>query len=340
MTALPPAAPLNEIEGPVDAERLASIRAAGRPAVLRGLVRDWPLVTEAQRGDEAFVAYLTREPATQTVRAIMAPPAAGGRFFYNGDLTGFNFQSGQGRLDVLLRDLLTAARVADPPAMAVQSEDLAALLPRVAQENRLALLPEVRARIWLGNRIQVAPHYDVKENIACCVAGRRQFTLFPPGQIANLYPGPFELTPAGTPVSMVDPLAPDLEAYPRFAEAWSAARQTTLEPGDAIYIPYLWWHGVQSLDPLNVLVNYWWAEGAPEGVGGAYDALLHALLSFRHLPPDQRDAWRTMLDYYVFERWADPAAHLPASAKGVLGSPSPALFAQMRAIIRAALSRA
>jgi len=339
VSGLPPAAALEEIEGSLDAAGLAAIRAQGQPVVVRGMVPDWPLVVEARKGDRAFVDYLTREVAAQPVRAIMAPPSAGGRFFYNADLTGLNFQSGQGRLEVLLRDLLSAKDVSEPPAMAVQSEDLANLLPHIAQENALTLLPQVRPRIWIGNRIQVAPHYDVKENIACCVAGRRRFTLFPPEQIANLYPGPFELTPAGTPVSMVDPLAPDLGAYPRFTEAWATARQTTLAPGDAIYIPYLWWHGVESLDDLNVLVNYWWTEGAAEGVGGAYDALLHAMLSFRHLPREQRDAWRTMLDFYVFERSGDPAAHLPLTARGVLGAPSPGLFAQMRAIIRGALGR-
>src|SRR3546814_13116949 len=89
-------------------------------------------------------------------------------------------------------------------------------------------------------------------NVACCVAGRRRFTLFPPDQLANLYPGPFELTPAGTPVSMVDPFAPDLDRYPRFAEAWSHASEATLEPGDALYLPYMWWHGVESLEPVSI----------------------------------------------------------------------------------------
>lgn len=338
MTALPPAQAIEEQAG-IDAAGLVAIRAAGQPVVLRQLVGDWPLVAAAGDGDRALVDYLTRNAADKPVRAIMAPARERGRFFYNPDLSGFNFQAGQGRIEALLQDMLTASALDDAPAMAVQSQDLAELFPDIARENVLALLPPVRPRIWIGNRIRVAPHYDVKENIACCVAGRRRFTLFPPDQIANLYPGPFELTPAGTPVSMVDPLAPDLERYPRFARAWDTARQATLAPGDAIYIPYCWWHGVESLDAVNVLVNYWWTEGQPEGIGGAYDALLHALLALRHLPPDQREAWRTMLDYYVFERAGDPAAHLPPSAQGVLGPASPELFARMRAIIQASLSR-
>lgn len=337
MSELGPATPLPEMNGPFDAARFAAIRAQGRPLVLRALAADWPAVAAARENDEAIVIYLTREPTARSVRAIAAPPGEKGRFFYNRDLTGFNFQSANGRLDLFLADLLRAKDLADVPAMAVQSEDLAEILPRFAAENTLPLLPGVSPRIWIGNRIRVAPHYDVKENVAVCAAGRRRFTLFPPGQIANLYPGPLEQTPAGTPVSMVDQHAPDLARYPRYAEAWASSRQATLEPGDAIYIPYCWWHGVESLEPVSILVNYWWNEGIPEGAGSPYDALLHVMLALKHLPPEQRTVWRGMLDYYIFETSGDPAAHLPDHAKGMLGQPSPGLFAQMKAIIRRAL---
>lgn len=337
MSDLPPPSALAEIEGPVTAARFAEIRREGVPVVMRGLVARWPAVRAAREGDQAIVDYIARGGSARPVTAIAAQPREGGRFFYSADMTGLNFVRGTGRLEDFLADLLTADAAATPPGLAVQSEDLADLLPSFAADNRLELLPHVAPRIWLGNRIRVATHYDVKENVACCVAGRRRFTLFPPDQIANLYPGPFELTPAGTPVSMVDPDLPDLQAYPRFANAWATARQATLGPGDAIYIPYCWWHGVDSLDPVSILVNYWWNDGAAEGAGGPYDALLHALMAFRHLPPDQREVWRGMLDYYVFERSGDPAAHLPAHARGALGVPDAELFRRMREIIRAAI---
>lgn len=334
---LGPAAALPEIAGPIAAPHFAELRAQARPVVIRALAGDWPAVEAARAGDEALTAYLTRDPASRPVRAIAAPPSAKGRFFYNDDLTGFNFHAAHGRLDLFLTDLLRARDLPDPPAMAVQSEELAALLPRFAAENRLPLLGDVTPRIWIGNRIRVASHYDVKENVAVCVAGRRRFTLFPPDQIANLYPGPLELTPAGTPVSMVDQSSPDLARYPRYENAWANALQATLEPGDAIYIPYCWWHGVESLEAISILVNYWWTEGTPEGAGSPYDALLHAILALKHLPPAQRAVWRGMLDYYVFESAGDPAAYIPESAQGVLGRASPQLFARMRAIIRGAL---
>ena len=304
---------------------------------MRQMVSQWPAVMAARQGDEAIVRYIADGGATRPVSAIAASPAENGRFFYNADLNGFNFVKGQGRLETFLADLLRARTMADAPGMAVQSEPIGELLPMFHRDNRLPVLPEVEPRIWIGNRIRVAPHFDIKENIACCVAGKRRFILFPPDQSANLYPGPFELTPAGTPVSMVDLAAPDLDAYPRFKQAMAAALEVTLEPGDAIYIPYCWWHGVESLAPVSILVNYWWTQDHPAGIGGPYDALLHALLSIRHLPPAQRQVWRTLFDYYIFESAGDPGEHLPQGARGVLGPASPELFDHIRTILRSTL---
>lgn len=337
MTDLPAPAAIREIEGPVVEGALATLRAEGRPAVLRGQVADWPAVAAARAGDEAMIAYLCRDRTTRPIRAIAAAPSEQGRFFYTPDLTRLNFVRGSGQFEAFLADLLRAATMPDPPAMAVQSEMIDSLLPSFAQENRLALLPDVPARIWIGNRIRVATHWDAKANIACCVAGRRHFTLYPPDQIAGLYPGPFELTPAGVPVSMVDPAAPDLDRFPRYAEAAQHASSATLAPGDAIYIPYGWWHGVDSLDPVSILVNYWWTPDHHDGIGSPYDGLMHAIYAFRHMPADQRAVWRSLLDYYVFGAADDPGAHLPAQAQGILGPPSRENFAAMRDFIRQVL---
>jgi len=336
---LPEAAPIRELES-VDRARLDDeIRPARRPAVMRGLGKDWPAVQAGRTSPEAAIAYLKRFARADPVAAIVGPPESEGHFFYTPDLKALNFQRGQSPIDPFLDRLLRDQAAARPYAMAMQSILLPEMLPGFADENRMPLVDgNVPPRLWIGNRIRVATHYDLKENVGVVMAGRRRFTLFPPDQIANLYPGPFELTPAGTPVSLVDPANPDLARFPRFAEAWAHAETALLEPGDAIYIPYHWWHAVDSLDPVSAFVNYWW-NPAPAYLGAPYDALMHGFMALRGLPDDQRAVWRALFDHYVFAANGDPGAHLPAEVKGVLGPLTPEKVARMRATLVQALER-
>ncbi|HEU4959184.1 MAG TPA: cupin-like domain-containing protein [Sphingomonas sp.] len=334
MTGLPAPTPIREYEGVDRARFLEDIRPAGRPAVLRGLGAGWPAVAAGRKGPEAIVGYLKDHRPTRRVGAIVGPPGIEGRFFYSDDMRGFNFSRGEANLEDVLDRLLRDAGEARPFAMAIQSEAIPSLLPGFAQANATDLVDShVEPRIWIGNAIRVAPHYDLKENIGVVVAGRRRFTVFPPDQLANLYPGPFELTPAGTPVSMVELARPDLDRFPRFAAAMATAQTAELAPGDAIYLPFQWWHAVDSLDPVSIFVNYWWTED-DGAFGNAYGALVHALLTLRPLPAEQRAAWRRMFDHYVFAD-GDPAAHLPPHAKGMMGPPSPEVRARLRTALNA-----
>ena len=176
--------------------------------------------------------------------------------------------------------------------------------------------------MWIGNRGKVAPHYDVHRNIACVVAGRRRFSLFPPEQIANLYPGPMLGAPGGVPISLVDIWDPDHDAFPRYADAQAASLQAVLEPGDAVYIPALWWHAVESLESINVLVNYWWGGIAESGIS-PNDSLIHALLAIASLDDEQRRVWREFFDYYVFHTRHGPGAHLPEDLEDIVTSLNP-----------------
>ncbi len=125
---------------------------------------------------------------------------------------------------------------------------------------------------------------------------------------------------------MVSLKAPDFERYPRFRTALAAAQVADLEPGDAVYIPAVWWHHVESFDAVNILVNYWWEQASHATSGHRISptkSLLHALLSIRNLPPAHREAWGTMFAHFVFSPEVDPAAHLPAARRGVLGPLTP-----------------
>jgi hypothetical protein len=284
--------------------------------VVRSLAADWPMVRAADRA-----AYLKRFDSGARTEMSVAAPEHKGRLFYTEGMAGLNFTKQPATVSAVLDRIQAAAAAPEPEAIAAQAVSVADALPGFVQENRLALLDaEIQPRIWIGNRVAVATHHDMFSNLAVVVAGGRRFTLFPPDQVANLYIGPFEFTPAGTPASLVDPEAPDFERFPRAAEAMQNALTAELEPGDAIYIPHMWWHHVRSLDALSILVNYWW-DGAPVAQPGLapINALLHALLSFEGLPDEQRAAWKAIFDHFVFHASGDPNAHIPEERRGIRG---------------------
>lgn len=329
---------LLELSGVTPQRFREEVLPAARPVILRGLVSNWPVVA-AGRTSPALSAYLKTFDTGAPVGAMFGPPMIKGRFHYNDDISGFNFRRGPVKISAALDLLLEYEAEAAPPALAVQSVPVRENLPGFEAQNPMPLLGDmVEPRVWIGNAATVAAHHDPSENIACVVAGRRRFTLFPPDQVANLYMGPFELTPAGPTVSMVDFDAPDLARHPRFAEAIKHALVADLEPGDALYIPYLWWHHVRSIDRFNMLVNYWWAP-VDNGRGRPTDALMHAILAIRDLPPSHREAWRALFEHYVFEASGPVADHLPPQRRGVMGVLDPGTIRAVRTAIGRTLSK-
>jgi hypothetical protein len=305
---------------------------ASQPVVFADLVADWPVVRAARESPRAFADFLRRYDRGAPIIVIDLPRAADGKLFYRDDLTGLNFTRNAGTIGATLERLLALADEPEAGTVFIESMPIDDFLPDFAAAHVNPLLDAAtRPRIWIGNRIKVQTHYDLQYNIACCIAGRRRFTLFPPEQLPNLYPGPIEFTPSGTPISMVPHTAPDLVKYPRYAEALRHAIQAELAPGDGIYIPYGWWHHVESLTPLNGLVNYWWND-APR-LGSPYGVLLHAALSLRDLPADQRAVWRTMFEHLVFTDPEQALAHLTPQQRGLLGPPEPKRIAEVRNIL-------
>lgn len=312
------------------------------PVVLRGLVAHWPAVAAARESAGAAIAYLQglERPGAPPVTATVGPPEIEGRFFYDDAFTGFNFRREEVPLGVALATLRKYLAHDRPPAIYVASTTIDTWLPGFRAANALVLRgQDPLASIWIGNRSRIAAHQDLPENIACVVAGRRRVTLFPPQQLRNLYVGPLEFTPAGQPVSLVDFAAPDLARFPRFAEAMRHAMRAELEPGDAVFIPSMWWHHMEGLEGFNVLVNYWWRR-APAWMDNPMDALMLAIASLRGLPPEQRALWHDAFAHYVFEYDEDTVAgHVPPPARGALGPLDEARAGRIRAKLLQRLAR-
>ena len=310
-----------------------------QPVILRGLVADWPVVQAAQGAPGRLKDYLAAFDVGARIETYLGHPQIGGKYYYAPDFKGFNFERRMMKLLDALQLMVESLDSADAASVYVGSVPTGESLPGFAAANAMPLLGQgVSPRIWLGTRSNVSCHHDTYDNLACVIAGRRRFTLFEPTLIGKLYVGPIDNTMAGAPVSLAasadgpgDGSGEGLkEQYPLFEEIRAQALRVELEAGDALYLPKLWWHKVESLAPLNGLVNYWW-DAFSAGPDAPYTSMLLALIAIAERPPAERQAWKAFFDHYVFRTHGHPLAHLPPEQHGLLGPLKPENYARIRA---------
>ena len=335
MTTASPA-PMREMHGIDRARFEAEILPGDAPVVLRGVASSWPAVARGHESPLALAQYLAAMDNGRPVNALMMRPEEGGRLFFDATMTNFNYVHTKVPVSHVLEQILRYAQFERAPAVVVQSAAITHCLPELKRDHVLPLLDEsVEPRAWVGTATVTPAHFDESHNIAVCVAGRRRFTLFPPEQVANLYVGPLDHAPAGRPISVVDFANPDFDRFPRFREALAHAQVADLEPGDAIYMPPLWWHHVVSTGQLNMLVNYWWAPPPSPGLA----TLIFTAAALRALPPAQRQAWRHLFDHYVFDSEPGDANHIPPARRSVLGDMTPEDHVRLRKFLSDRLAR-
>jgi hypothetical protein len=254
-------------------------------------------------------------------------------YYYAEDLQGFNFSRVRMRIGEAIERIVATSNRPGERTMYVGSLPTDHYLPGFAAENQLSILKQgIGPRIWLGHASNVSAHYDTMDNVACVVAGERRFTLYAPETIDRLYVGPIDHTMAGQPVSLAASAPPDDERYPLFREVRQQALIAELRPGDAIYIPKLWWHQVEAISPFNALVNYWW-DAFSAGPDAPSIALLLSMITIAERPPAERQAWKAFFDHFVFRSKGHPLAHLPESQHGVLGPLRPSNYQKIRALV-------
>jgi hypothetical protein len=109
--------------------------------------------------------------------------------------------------------------------------------------------PLFGVNVWLGGRTRSGLHYDTADNFLIQIFGVKHATLIAPsyGRSLSLMPdNPSKST-----------LSPDEIEAPAVGRLSSIHRwQTTLNPGDALYIPRGWWHYLASVDQ-SISLNVW-----------------------------------------------------------------------------------
>ena len=316
-----------------------SVFSSTTPVVLRGLVESWPMVKASKQSAQKALEYLLNFKTQEPITVFFGEPEIDGRVFYNQDFSGFNFETLRLPLQKIADELRKNLTNKQSPMLYVGSTMVDKWLPGFRAENDIEFQDnDPLVSLWMGNQSRIAAHYDFASNIACCVAGRRRFTLFPPEQIDNLYIGPIDFTPAGQPISLVDFKHPDFEKYPKFRQALDSALTIDLEPGDALLIPSMWWHHVESLGAFNALVNYWW-RSSPNYLGTPLNVLQHALMGLRDLPTEQRAIWQNLFEHYIFNAKDENFEHIPESARGVLNKMDEKTAADIRDLLISRLQR-
>uniref|UniRef100_A0A8C5L7S9 Bifunctional peptidase and arginyl-hydroxylase JMJD5 n=1 Tax=Jaculus jaculus TaxID=51337 RepID=A0A8C5L7S9_JACJA len=113
---------------------------------------------------------------------------------------------------------------------------------------------EITINAWFGPQGTISPlHQDPQQNFLVQVMGRKYIRLYSPQESEALYPHDTHLLHN---TSQVDVENPDLEKFPKFAEA--PFLSCILSPGETLFIPVKYWHYVQALD-LSFSVSFWWS---------------------------------------------------------------------------------
>lgn len=107
--------------------------------------------------------------------------------------------------------------------------------------------------LWISpTGTRTALHFDAVENLNLQIQGSKSFLLFPP-RVDNMYCYPLNSQAAY--VSSIDPRdhVNKISDFP-----YESCIEIVLNAGEMIYLPYGWWHQIDSIGERNMNANYWW----------------------------------------------------------------------------------
>jgi len=112
------------------------------------------------------------------------------------------------------------------------------------------------ANLWISHKgVFTQTHFDELENFNIALVGRKRFVLAPPG-VRDYYPrtvhNGFGDKSQAFDFDNVDPVR-----FPRLVARLAERRVLILEPGEMLYLPLGWWHQAESLEDMNINVNFW-----------------------------------------------------------------------------------
>ncbi len=315
---------MKEIDFNVAVERakiIKSLEVAAEPAILRGFARSLPMYSHFLSNAAGLLSHI--EKSCNSTKLVMLESATQfhGLIGYRETQSRLSFDRVRVNTSTFF-DRLRRSMTADiAPTMSLQSTRVDDFFYDLLPEVNLDVWPEVVPRLWIGNQTRVPAHIDDAHNIAVNIVGTRVFRLLPPSCLSELYVGSVEYTPSGAAISLLDLAEIDCKAFPRAASLESKLLTVTLNPGDAIYIPPLWWHQVNAQANLNILLNYW-KGGSIEKPSRftPFQALYLSALVLKNRSATDKASWREFYEYYVFGDEAIVSDHIDPKVQGILGA--------------------
>jgi hypothetical protein len=240
-------------------EFLTRYYAMNRPVILTGEMADWPAlklwtpdylrvrvgsrIVEYQgdrAGDPRFEmdkdAHRREGPFDGFIDRITGEGAGNDAY-----ITAYNSARNSAALSVLAADIGRFDRLLDP---ALANPD---------------------GMMWIGPAgTFTALHHDLTNNLIAQVVGRKRLLVLAPSETGRLY----NETHVFSRITDLQDPAIDAADFPRLAGA--RAYEVVLEPGEAIFMPFAWWHQVRSLDFSVTLTftNFRWPNAMSAGYPG------------------------------------------------------------------------
>ncbi|MEM7157842.1 MAG: cupin-like domain-containing protein [Myxococcota bacterium] len=273
------------------------------PAVWRGAVSDMEIVKLARDGADPLLDRLSATCGDRRVHVTGCPPSAEGKMGFHETLWPDWSRRGS-TFDAFIADLRTERAQPSGHCAYMQSAPIGSALPELLPLTSIWLADEQRMQaesrqLWMGSGGQrLAVHQDSTHSIICMVSGHKEFILFPPDQHRNLYTAPQGRLFEWPWRSRVDPRRPDLERYPRFADALAASRTIRIGPGDVLFLPAYWWHSVDSFG-LNIMFNSRWLDVEASRLDDVTAAFAHGVVSARTLPPSLQERLRSEISTHA-----------------------------------------
>ncbi|EPZ35584.1 Cupin-like domain-containing protein [Rozella allomycis CSF55] len=232
---------LKVLNGVMSIKKFEELAALGKPFVIRNLASDWPCVKK-WRCISFWQRYNNR----------IVPVEKGS------DYTDPSWSMSLTKIETFLEDIQTTNNyiaqhnlLKQIPELAKDLEQLEFCFASVPNSPEGSHLEEPMMNVWFGGSNTISPlHYDNYNNILVQAVGYKFLRLIDPEFSSSLYPMDGELYNT----SQINVMHPNYEKYPKFNNV--PFIDVTLGPGDALYIPPLWWHYVQSLSP-SISLSHW-----------------------------------------------------------------------------------